>query len=98
MWSKSKGFGVSVSVKSSGCDGYPDEDSDESCEYFLLNVMLGSTVHPTDHFLFHYVSHIGKKTYPVCTLAILNSVSVSQIVVCCSEDLYPDGHTSLVHY
>ncbi|XP_055048248.2 beta-hexosaminidase subunit alpha isoform X2 [Misgurnus anguillicaudatus] len=30
LWSEAKPFVVSVSVKTSGCDGYPDEDSDES--------------------------------------------------------------------
>jgi len=35
-WSVSKPFVVSVSVKSKGCDGYPGEDSDESCECFLI--------------------------------------------------------------
>ncbi|TRY95334.1 hypothetical protein DNTS_034097 [Danionella cerebrum] len=29
-WSEPKSFVVTVSVKSRGCDGYPDEDSDES--------------------------------------------------------------------
>lgn len=40
-WSESKPFVVSVSVKSRGCDGYPDEDSDES---YNLSVSDGQAV------------------------------------------------------
>ncbi len=36
MWTEPQTFVVSVSVKTRGCDGYPDEDSDESCEYLLI--------------------------------------------------------------
>lgn len=49
MWSEPKAFVVSVSVKHNGCDGYPDEDSDESCEYFLAGISP-----------FYYFSHVGK--------------------------------------
>ncbi|ROL46620.1 Beta-hexosaminidase subunit alpha [Anabarilius grahami] len=41
LWSEPKPFVVSVSVKSRGCDGYPDEDSDES---YNLSVSDGQAV------------------------------------------------------
>lgn len=41
MWSEAKPFVVSVSVKTSGCDGYPDEDSDES---YSLSVSEGQAL------------------------------------------------------
>ncbi|XP_077067380.1 beta-hexosaminidase subunit alpha isoform X3 [Siphateles boraxobius] len=40
-WRESKPFVLSVSVKSRGCDGYPDEDSDES---YNLSVSDGQAV------------------------------------------------------
>ncbi|XP_051976226.1 beta-hexosaminidase subunit alpha-like isoform X1 [Xyrauchen texanus] len=41
IWSEPKPFGVSVSVKTKGCDGYPDEDSNES---YNLSVSEGQAV------------------------------------------------------
>ncbi|XP_042608944.1 beta-hexosaminidase subunit alpha isoform X1 [Cyprinus carpio] len=41
MWSEPQPFVVSVSVKTRGCDGYPDEDSDES---YTLSVSEGQAV------------------------------------------------------
>uniref|UniRef100_A0A671QTG4 Beta-hexosaminidase subunit alpha n=1 Tax=Sinocyclocheilus anshuiensis TaxID=1608454 RepID=A0A671QTG4_9TELE len=41
MWSEPQPFVVSVSVKTRGCDGYPDEDSDES---YTLSVSEGHAV------------------------------------------------------
>ncbi|XP_056308299.1 beta-hexosaminidase subunit alpha isoform X3 [Danio aesculapii] len=41
MWLEPKAFVVSVSVKTRGCDGYPDEDSDES---YNLSVSDGQAV------------------------------------------------------
>uniref|UniRef100_A0A9J7YL44 Beta-hexosaminidase n=1 Tax=Cyprinus carpio carpio TaxID=630221 RepID=A0A9J7YL44_CYPCA len=41
VWSEPQPFVVSVSVKTGGCDGYPDEDSDES---YNLSVSEGQAV------------------------------------------------------
>uniref|UniRef100_A0A8C1YKS3 Beta-hexosaminidase n=1 Tax=Cyprinus carpio TaxID=7962 RepID=A0A8C1YKS3_CYPCA len=41
VWSEPQPFVVSVSVKTRGCDGYPDEDSDES---YNLSVSEGQAV------------------------------------------------------
>uniref|UniRef100_A0A672S1J9 Beta-hexosaminidase subunit alpha n=1 Tax=Sinocyclocheilus grahami TaxID=75366 RepID=A0A672S1J9_SINGR len=41
MWPEPQPFVVSVSVKTRGCDGYPDEDSDES---YMLSVSEGHAV------------------------------------------------------
>lgn len=44
-WSEPKPFTVSVSVRSGGCDEYPDEGSDERCEYIFIGALMISILY-----------------------------------------------------